>query len=374
MSSSRSRRPAADRVEVEEPLRVVLGDPHAAVRGRVDRYVGVLVHRDAAAERRGPQQPVAERHRPPARELPVDAERPIVVGVEGLPVETWIVRTTWLSSIASTSWRSISTSTRCPAGPCLMTVGRWAEASAVRVRSSTAPVRGSPCHFWNAITAAVVPGPRLAVDPGREQVAEVGERLLERARARRRGAARWGDRARGRDVRLRERRLVRGTVASTPGNSPSGVPPLMSSSTRGHAGHGGHRADDLVEPGERRVDGVPLEEADAEVDRRDVAVQGHAAHARVGGHVGAERLLGLGGRRARDQRRERVLHRRAGPLHGHELLALAEEDLDGRRRAGGLRADAGAHEDQRQERRAACRARLQAASYRARFVVARRWS
>ena len=64
---------------------------------------------------------------------------------------------------------------------------------------------------------------------------------------------------------------VSGTVASTPGNSPSGVPPLISTCTRGHAGHGSHRAHDLVEPRQRGVGGVALHEARAEIDDRDVA-------------------------------------------------------------------------------------------------------
>ena len=45
----RSRRPASPtESKSKSHLRVVLRDPHAAVRGRVGRYVGVLVHRDAA--------------------------------------------------------------------------------------------------------------------------------------------------------------------------------------------------------------------------------------------------------------------------------------------------------------------------------------
>ena len=72
-----------------------------------------------------------------------------------------------------------------------------------------------------------------------------------------------------------------------------------------------------------------------------------------GRDVGAERLGGLGARGPRDQRGEGVLDGRAGPVDGHELLALGEEDLDRRRSARGAGARAGQCEDHGEESREA---------------------
>ena len=148
--------------------------------------------------------------------------------------------------------------------------------------------------------------------------------------------------------------FVSGTVASTPGNSPSGVPPPTSTSTEVTPGTAVTVLTTWSSRASVRVGLGPLQEAHAEVDGRDGAVQGHAAHARARGHVAAERLLLLGRRRPGDERGQRVLHGRARPPHGDELLALAEEHLDGRRRAGGAGAHARDGEDQRQESCAGC--------------------
>ena len=261
-------------VEVEQPLRVVLRDAHAAVRGGVGRYVGVLVHRDAAGERRRPTAAIRGT-------------------ASTTSAGTCRRRGTTRSSSASRACRSRRGSrarpgcprSRARAGgrsaprpgvrraPALIRSGARRSRATARVRSSAWPVRGRPCHFWNAMTAAVVPGPALPSTPDCSEVAEIGQLLLERARARRRRAAgrRDGRRRRGRSAGRARPAQRHGRVDAR--EQPERRPAVDQQPHRGHAGHGGHGAHDLVEPRERRVDGGALQEADAEVDRRHGAVQ-----------------------------------------------------------------------------------------------------
>ena len=149
-------------------------------------------------------------------------------------------------------------------------VGPLAVASTARVRASAMPVRGRPCHFWNATIAVCVAGPVLAVDVRRGEVAERGKLLLQRARAAGDGPAGRRDRRVAGTFGVASDVRVSGTVASTPGKSPSGVPPLIRSRTERDAGNRRHGAHELVEPRERGVGRGALQEADAEIDGRDV--------------------------------------------------------------------------------------------------------
>ena len=199
-----SRRPrehghgGADRDEVEDPLGVVLGHAHAAVRGGVRGHVRILVHGDAAGERRRPQQPLAERRRPPARVLarrprtsrsasasracPSRRRSPGRPGCPGSPARADDRSSTSILRPAAT---------RLPADPARIGVGCLAVESTLRVRASATPVRGRPCHFWKATTAVC----RRRARSRRRRSRAAGSRARPGApgrRASRPRPARWG--------------------------------------------------------------------------------------------------------------------------------------------------------------------------------------
>src|SRR6478609_7213102 len=68
------------------------------------------------------------------------------VGVDGLPVETGITRTTLLSTIASATWRSSSTSARLP-GARAIGSGRAVVLRRARVIGPSTPSGVRPTHF-----------------------------------------------------------------------------------------------------------------------------------------------------------------------------------------------------------------------------------
>ncbi len=187
-----------------------------------------------------------------------------------------------------------------------------------------------------------------AVDHGRVEIAERRELLLQGERRRRLWPGR-SRRARGRgDVGGGERGLRQRNRCVDAGEQADGCAALDQDLDRTDAGHRRHGADDLVEPRERRVDVRSLEEALAEIDRRDVAGDHDAPYARCGGHVRAHALCRLSGCRAGDERSERVVDGGSRLGDPDELVALAEEDLDGARCG---RAAGGRSRDEQQRQR-----------------------
>ena len=124
------------------------GLPDAAVRGGVDRDVCELVEGDAADERQRPRKPLAERRRPPARDLRVDAivarRRRRRRASRSRPRSS--ARPGRCRSAARPGGRA-GPRRACRAPPCVSGAGCVAVASRAFVALSSRPVRPSRSHF-----------------------------------------------------------------------------------------------------------------------------------------------------------------------------------------------------------------------------------